>query len=189
VGVACLDRDIDFTDGPACARVARELELDVDGEGRLLSRGQVVDMDGLLGEEPGAAASRVGQLPEVRQVLVAAQQRIGAHWDLVTEGRDTTTVVFPKAEYKFYLTASLEERARRRHGQMGQTQCEESLKDEIVLRDRMDQERAASPLSLAEDACIVNTDGMSIAQVVEALYGRVQAAAAALDPSQEHAGE
>ncbi len=167
VGVTCLDQGIAFEDPEACARVAKALDLGVSEEGRLLSRGQVLDMDRLLGEEQGAAASKVAVLPEVRTVLVDAQRRVGERWDLVTEGRDTTTVVFPGAEYKFFLTASLEERARRRLGQMAPDSDLQELMADIQRRDRQDSERAASPLIQAQEAHVVDTDGLTIEQVLE----------------------
>lgn len=170
VGVTCLSLGVDMDDSVACSEVAEGLDLEVDGEGRLLSRGQVVDMDGLIGEEQGAAASRVAKLAPVRTVLVDAQRRIGQRWDLVTEGRDTTTVVFPGAEHKFFLTASLEERARRRSGQMGDAADLKRLAEEIGRRDRQDSEREASPLLQAEDAHVVDTDGLTIEQVVDQLH-------------------
>jgi cytidylate kinase len=173
VGVTCLAQGVDLDDSQACSRVAAGLDLEVDGQGRLLSRGQVVDMDGLIGEEQGAAASQVGQLAEVRAVLVDAQRRVGEKWDLVTEGRDTTTVVFPGAEYKFFLTASLEERAKRRHSQLESHKDLQGLMADIEKRDRNDSERKASPLSQAADAHAVNTDGLSIDQVVDRLFALI----------------
>ncbi|MCP5023281.1 MAG: (d)CMP kinase [bacterium] len=169
VGVTCLDQGITFEDPEACARVAKALDLGVSEEGRLLSRGQVLDMDRLLGEEQGAAASKVAVLPEVRTVLVDAQRRVGGRWDLVTEGRDTTTVVFPGAEYKFFLTASLEERARRRLGQLAPDSDLQELMADIQRRDRQDSERAASPLIQAQEAHVVDTDGLTIEQVLECM--------------------
>lgn len=167
VGVSCLDQGVSLEDPESCARVAKSLDLEVSEEGRLLSRGQVVDMDGLLGEEQGAAASKVAVLPGVRTVLVDAQRKVGERWDLVTEGRDTTTVVFPGAQYKFFLTASLEERARRRLGQMAPDSNLQELMADIQRRDRQDSERAASPLIQAQEAHVVDTDGLSIDQVLE----------------------
>ncbi|MEZ6004180.1 MAG: (d)CMP kinase [Planctomycetota bacterium] len=173
VGVAAHEAGIDLDDGPACARLAAELALDVDDEGRLLARGQVIDMDGLLGEEPGAWASRVALQPEVRTVLVTVQQAIGRRYDLVTEGRDTTTVVFPKADYKFFVTASLSERARRRLGQTGFHKNLEQTMAEVQRRDRQDREREVAPLTHAPDAIEVLTDGLHIDEVVEILWRQI----------------
>jgi len=178
VGIAVHERGVDFNDGPACAAVATGLELDVDGQGRLLSRGQVVDADGLLGEEQGAWASRVALLPEVRHVLVAAQRVIGEHWDIVTEGRDTATVVFPDAQFKFFITASLAERARRRLEQTGFHKNLESIMTDIQLRDRQDEGREIAPLQRAEDSVEILTDGLSIERVVALVVQAVSGASA-----------
>ena len=167
VGATAKGQGVDLADGPACAQVARNLDLEMDGSGRLLSRGQVVDMDGLLGEEQGSWASQVALLGEVRDVLVAAQRKIGERWDLVTEGRDTTTVVFPHAEHKFFVTASLAERAKRRMGQTGFHKDLEQTMLDVQQRDRQDQEREVAPLVKAEGAIEISTDGLSIDQVVD----------------------
>ncbi|MDF1836399.1 MAG: (d)CMP kinase [Planctomycetota bacterium] len=185
VGVTCLSQGVDLQDSAACSQIAQDLDLEVDRDGRLLSRGQVVDMDGLIGESQGAAASRVAKLPQVRTVLVKAQQRIGERWDLVTEGRDTTTVVFPRAEYKFFLTASLEERAKRRHGQVTSDLDLKRLAEEIERRDRQDSEREASPLSQAEDAHVIHTDGLTIEQVVDRLFAVIGPVSGAPDAFSE----
>ncbi len=174
VGAAAAERELALTDGPACAEVARSLDLDMDGAGRILARGQVVDMDALLGEEQGAWASSVALLPQVRDVLVAVQQAIGQRWDLVTEGRDTTTVVFPNAEHKFFVTASLAERARRRLGQTGFHKNLEQIMADVQQRDRQDKEREVAPLLHAPDAVEVLTDGLSIDQVVELVLNLIR---------------
>ncbi|HPF14341.1 MAG: (d)CMP kinase [Planctomycetes bacterium] len=174
VGVAAHDQGLSLDDGRACAELARSLDLDLDPEGRLLSRGQVLDMDGLLGEEPGAWASAVALLPDVRKVLVEVQQDIGRRFDLVTEGRDTTTVVFPHADHKFFVTASLSERARRRMGQTGFHKNHEALMTEIEQRDRQDRQREVAPLVHAPDAHEVLTDGMRIEEVVDWILKQIQ---------------
>ena len=174
VGVAVHEAGVSMDDEAACAQVAKSLDLDVDGQGRLLSRGRVVDADGLLGEGPGAWASRVARLPAVREVLVSVQQRIGERWDLVTEGRDTTTVVFPHADHKFFVTASLAERARRRLGQTGFHKNLEALMLDIEARDRQDEQREVAPLMRADDATEILTDGLTIQRVVELILGMVR---------------
>lgn len=174
VGVAVHEAGVSFDDEAACVAVAQSLDLDMDPEGRLLSRGRVVDADGLLGEGPGAWASKVALLPGVRTVLVAAQRRVGERWDLVTEGRDTTTVVFPDADFKFFVTASLAERARRRMAQTGFHKNLEALMIDIEKRDRQDEQREVAPLVRDPDAIEVLTDGLSIQRVVELILKVVQ---------------
>lgn len=122
--------------------------------------------------------SAVSALPSVRQFLVAQQQRYGRRGGLVAEGRDIGTCVFPDADVKIFLTASVAERARRRqidleqqgHGSIDLQELERS----IAERDRQDSTRAISPLRQAEDAIEVSTDGMTIEEVIDRIVGYCQ---------------
>ncbi len=114
-------------------------------------------------------ASTVSKIPEVREAMVALQRKMGEKGGVVLEGRDIGTVVFPDAECKFYLDASIEERAKRRHNQMkekGEEKNVESLSREIAKRDHQDSTRKTSPLKKAEDAVYVDTTDMPIEQVM-----------------------
>jgi cytidylate kinase len=118
--------------------------------------------------EVSNTASEVAEIPEVREALVEQQRRLlhdGRTW--VAEGRDIGTVVAPEAELKIYLTASPEERARRRAAELG-AGVEEVLADQAA-RDRRDSEREASPLKKADDAVEFDTSGLSIDEVVSRL--------------------
>lgn len=117
------------------------------------------------------AVSPVSAAPAVREALVAQQQRIGHAGDYVVEGRDIGTVVFPDAEVKVFLTASDEERARRRVAQnlergVGLTDFDEVLAD-IIRRDKYDSSRAASPLKPAEDAVHIDSTSFTMDEVVD----------------------
>ncbi len=119
------------------------------------------------------SVSSVSCVPGVREALVAQQQRIGAEGDYVVEGRDIGTVVFPGAELKVFLTASPEERARRRVGQnkrrgVGSTDFEEVLAD-IVKRDESDMNRSDSPLKPAADAVLVDSTASTIDSIVSTI--------------------
>lgn len=120
--------------------------------------------------EIGQFASKISVHSEVRKELVRQQQAIVASGGFVLEGRDTTTVVAPKADLKIFLTASIEERARRRWlegaGRGGDNTLQEVVVD-VVRRDFRDYSRDDSPLALAEDAVIIETFGMSPPDVVE----------------------
>lgn len=126
------------------------------------------------GEDPGDAltsdrinsrVSIVAKIPDVRQALVK-QQRASAHAsDIVMEGRDIGSVVFPDTPYKFYLDASEEVRAQRRAAQ--------GLGDEIAERDRMDANRKVSPLKVAEGATVIDTSDLSLDEVVETLLSHL----------------
>ncbi len=116
-----------------------------------------------------AAASAVSALPEVREKLVALQREIAQNQSLVMDGRDIGTHVLPHATLKIFLTASLEERAKRRHlelEQKGQIVDYDTVLEQIAQRDHNDSSRAASPLKQADDAILLDTTGLSIDQVV-----------------------
>jgi cytidylate kinase len=102
--------------------------------------------------------------------MVALQRRLASRRRVVMAGRDIGTVVLPNADLKVYLDASLEERARRRQEQLatlGRTSCQNDVGEEILRRDAIDSGREASPLRAAEDAIVINTDGLNQEQVVE----------------------
>lgn len=114
--------------------------------------------------------SWVSALPEIREELVAQQQRIAAQGGIIMDGRDIGTVVLPDAELKIFLIASVEERAERRFKEnleKGITTDFETLKDEIAARDYKDSHRKVSPLKAAEDAITFDTTGISIEGVVD----------------------
>lgn len=121
-------------------------------------------------EKMGNAASKVGALPAVRTALLSRQRSFREPPGLVADGRDMGTVVFPDAELKIFLVASPEERAERRFKQLMEKGINVNLSDlveELRERDKRDQERAVAPLKPAVDAIIVETDHLSIEQVVE----------------------
>src|SRR5262249_40961577 len=114
-------------------------------------------------------ASRVSALPEVRAALLGIQRRLGAKGGVVVEGRDIGTVVFPDAGAKFFLTASDDERARRRAAELsarGQPVDLERTKREMRERDQRDSTRSVAPLRPAPDAIHINSDGLTPEEVV-----------------------
>ena len=123
------------------------------------------------------AVSHVASLAGVRAVMVERQRLLGAGLDLVAEGRDIGTVVFPDAELKIFLTASAEERARRRHLEMsgrGETIDQSEVLTRINTRDAADTERETSPLVMAADAVELDTTGLEIDEVVERIARLVE---------------
>jgi cytidylate kinase len=125
--------------------------------------------------EVSEAASRVAADPQVRAALVEQQRRLIAQADWVAEGRDIGTVVAPDAEVKVFLTASAEERARRRAEQIGADYAT-VLKDQLI-RDQRDMQRADSPLRPADDAVEVDTTGLAIDEVVAKIVDLAKAVA------------
>ncbi len=116
------------------------------------------------------AVSSVARLPRVRIAMVAQQRHLSEGEDIVVEGRDIGTVVFPDAEVKVYLTATPEERARRRALQQAQNGLEvdaQEVHDSIMRRDEADSSRPVAPLAAADDAVILDTTGLSVEQVIE----------------------
>lgn len=129
--------------------------------------------------EVDANVSAVSAVPAVRAVLVGQQRRFAEANDIVAEGRDIGTVVFPKAEVKIFLTATAEERARRRQidlANQGHDVEQGEVQARLERRDAYDSTRESSPLEAAPDAELLDTTGLSIEQVVDAIVERVEAA-------------
>ncbi|MCH4158156.1 MAG: (d)CMP kinase [Acidaminococcaceae bacterium] len=123
------------------------------------------------------AVSRVAALGAVREAMVAQQRRMGQEGNVVLDGRDIGTVVFPQAGCKVFLTASVDERARRRYEELkakGQTVDLEQIKHDIAVRDKKDSERELAPLKQAEDAVLVDTSALTIDQVVATILKLVR---------------
>ena len=121
--------------------------------------------------------SRVAAIGAVREAMVEQQRRMGEIGGVLMDGRDIGTVVFPHAQLKIFLTASVEERARRRYKEMvekGQQVELAQLQEDIAARDKQDSERAISPLRQAGDALLLDTSDMSIAQVTDKILQLVQ---------------
>lgn len=128
-------------------------------------------------EKIGNAASIIAALPAVRAALLSRQRAFRESPGLVADGRDMGTVVFPDAELKIFLTASSEERARRRFNQLKDQGINVNLNDlikELRERDRRDQERTVAPLKPAQDAIRIDTDFLSIEQVVERIVSEIK---------------
>jgi cytidylate kinase len=173
VAMAGAARGLADDDAAGHAAVASALdarfETDADGEERVLLDGRDVTLD-LRTESAGAAASRVAAMPPVRLALLGRQRAFAQPPGLVADGRDMGTVVFSGAPLKVYLTASAEERARRRHKQLkdkGLTANLADLSQEIQDRDRRDSNRPVAPLRPAPDAFILDSTGVAVESVVD----------------------
>ncbi len=177
LALAAVRRGIDLDDTARLAELAARLDVrfGVDAAGE-----QLVWLDGapvggeLRTEEAGRGASTVAALQPVRDALLALQRSFRRRPGLVADGRDMGTHVFPEAELKVYLTASAEERARRRHKQLKDKGIDVSLaalSRDIEDRDRRDSERSVAPLRPAEDARILDSSNQSIDAVTETVLG------------------
>jgi CMP/dCMP kinase len=173
VALAARRAGVGLDDGAALSELAEHMQIrfgaDPEGQEIVWLAGQVVTRE-IRTESAGADASKVAALPAVRGALLARQRAFARPPGLVADGRDMGTVVFPGALVKIFLTASLEERARRRHNQLkekGVAATLAALSLEIAERDRRDISRSASPLVASADAIVLDTTGMSVNAVVE----------------------
>jgi cytidylate kinase len=167
------ERGIDPGDADAVTKLAESVDLRVDGD-RVWADG--VEMtEGIYDTDFADALPRISAIPGVREALVAQQRRLGQN-GVVMAGRDIGTVVFPNADYKFFLTASLDEKVRRRAAQYerrGEHVDPEVMRREVEERDRVDTQRAVAPLRPAPDAIVIDTDNLDVDQVVDLIVRQV----------------
>lgn len=169
------ERGIDPHDAEAMTRLAQSTKLRVDDE-RVWADGTELTA-GIYDTDFADALPIVSATPGVRKALVE-QQRIAGTSGVVMAGRDIGTVVFPNADHKFFLVASLDEKVRRRAAQYerrGERIDEEAMRKEVELRDRIDSERPIAPLRPAPDAVVIDTDHLDVDQVVERIVQAVHA--------------
>lgn len=175
VAIAVREAGIDPDDEVAVDQLLKRVHLEfAPGSARLNSRELSHD---IRTPEVTALSSRLAALPAVREFLVARQQIIGQNFDLVTEGRDQGTVVFPKAECKFFLIADRIERAIRRHKDLISHGVEVELNDVVQAqdeRDRRDAERRTGPMKPAPDAITIDSTGRSPEDVISEMEARVR---------------
>ena len=175
VTLAALERGVDITDGSTLGELARSLNLQLDAAGEPTGQSQSrVQMDGRDVSEDirtvsvTDAVSAVSAHPQVRQAMTAIQRSLADGRDAVLEGRDIGTVVFPQAETKVFLTASVTERAKRRRGQLvqqGINLAPDEVERDIERRDALTR-RARSALLKAQDAWEIDTTALTIDEVV-----------------------
>ncbi|MCL6438145.1 MAG: (d)CMP kinase [Rubrobacteraceae bacterium] len=172
VALVAIEDGVDPADEEGLVRIARRLEL---GPGGVRYDGRWISGEELHAPEVSGVASKVSAHPRVREVLLPVQRRAAEEarraGGAVVEGRDIGTVVLPEADLKIFLSASTEERARRRALQSGREADLDEVREAIMLRDRQDTERESAPLRPAPDAVIVDTTGMGFEEVVEKVMG------------------
>jgi len=173
VTLQAIRNGIDKNDEARLIKIAEMCKIDFEDNGaKTLLDGVDVSAEIRL-PEVDKVISYIVKIPGVRRALVVQQQRIGADGGIVTEGRDVTTVVFPNADVKIYLNASVEERARRRYAEMEEREEDisfEEVKADIRRRDKIDSTREDSPLKIAEDAIVLDTTNLSIEEVVQEIW-------------------
>jgi cytidylate kinase len=180
IGLAALRREVSLHDPRELAFVAKHSRVEFDWSknppGVLLNGEPVGHL--LRGTDATQAAKFVAQVPAIRAKLVDEQRSIGQeHGNLVTEGRDQGSVVFPDAAFKFYLTATPDERARRRARELrarGEIVDEKAILREIIDRDEKDRSRSVGPLTIPQNAQVVETTNLSMEQVIDLIVTKVQ---------------
>jgi cytidylate kinase len=180
--LAAATRGLDPADEPGHAALAAQLDVAFEvngaGEERVLLDSHDVTRD-LRAETTGNMASVVAAMPSVRSALLGRQRAFAVPPGLVADGRDMGTVVFPAAGLKIFLTASAEERARRRYNQLkekGLTANLAGLSQEILERDRRDSARSVAPLRPAADAVVIDSTGITVDDVVDRILVLVREA-------------
>jgi len=163
-----LNCGIDIQDEKAIEKILSETKIDIEGTHIFLDDRQVTDE--IRRPEVDQFVSHVAKIPIIRKRLAEIQRKIAENKNVVMDGRDIATAVLPNATYKFFLTASIEERAERRYLELKKKGFEvtlEKIQEEIKNRDKIDMEREIAPLRKAEDAILIDTTGKTIEEVVD----------------------
>jgi cytidylate kinase len=176
VALAALRRGIDPDDAERLAKLARQIRIAIGPATVRDGRAYSVLLDGadvtwaIRDANVDRIVSQVARIPPVRDAMVEQQREMASRGRIVMVGRDIGTVVLPDAERKVFLTASAAERARRREEELaarGEKRTRPELLAEILRRDELDSKRAVAPLRAAEDAIVVETDGLSVREALE----------------------
>lgn len=161
--------------------VLNKIEIDIaydDGVQKIYLCGKDVS-ERIRMADASVGASNIAVIPSVRLKLVELQRKLAAGKNVIMDGRDIGTYVLPDAEVKIYLTASVEERAKRRYDEMREKGTEadfDKIKDDIAYRDKNDSEREFAPLRQAEDAVLVDSSDMTIDEVTERIIALIKEA-------------
>lgn len=176
VALLAIRKGIAPQDAQGLNELIRTVQLEVDDEGRIKVNGQDLTEE-LRDEKIGMMASLISQKREVREALWVIQRKIGERGGIVAEGRDTGTMVFPQADVKFYLDASLEERARRRFLDLlnrGKTVRFEEVLEDVKRRDHQDANRNLAPLRVPKGAFYIDSTDLSVNEVLDLMLEKVR---------------
>lgn len=164
-----LDQGIDVSDRDSILRLLSETKFSCgerDGVGTVAVNGAELDSETISATGVNENVSAIAAIPEVRERLVAEQRAYASRANVVMEGRDIGSIVFPETPHKFYIDASPEVRERRRR--------EQGIEDRIAERDRVDSSRKTAPLVVADDATVIDSSTMGIEEVVAAVLDRFE---------------
>ena len=184
VALAAKRRGIDPDDAEPLATLAREVRILIGPPTKRDGRAYTVLLDGddvtwaIREADIDRIVSQVARIPAVRETMVEQQRTLAQRGRLVMVGRDIGTVVLPDADRKIYLTASAAERAKRREEELrarGQVRPRQELLQEILRRDELDSQRAIAPMKAADDAIVIQTDGLSVGQALDKVLAIITA--------------
>ncbi|PKN20947.1 MAG: cytidylate kinase [Deltaproteobacteria bacterium HGW-Deltaproteobacteria-6] len=175
-----LKNKMDVNDPDELSKLCSSTQValkNLEGKITVLVDGEDVG-DKIRTEEVGLAASIISAFPVVREKLLSLQREAGARGGIVAEGRDMGSVVFPDAEFKFFLDAKIEERIRRRHEELVQKNDKadrDAISRDMQARDHQDSQRKIAPLTALPGSIIIDSTHLDVAQVVEMILKRVSA--------------
>lgn len=171
----CLTEGVDVKNEVAIIEVAKRTDIDFRDNNIYLDS-KVVNEE-IRTREVSANVSDVAKIKEVRYLMVDVQREIGTRNDVILDGRDIGSYVFPNADYKFFLVATPEERGRRRYKELCEKGFEGTLEEiikDIEKRDEIDSNREFAPLKKADDAIEIDTTGLGIDEVVETVVSKIK---------------
>lgn len=171
----CLSEGVDVKNEAAVIEVAKRTDIDFRDNNIYLDS-KVVNEE-IRTREVSANVSDVAKIKEVRYLMVDVQREIGTRNDVILDGRDIGSYVFPNADYKFFLVATPEERGRRRYKELCENGFEGTLEEiikDIEKRDEIDSNREFAPLKKADDAIEIDTTGLGIDEVVETVVSKIK---------------
>jgi cytidylate kinase len=174
IALAIHNKKLEFNQEKKIVELLKEIEISFEFDRTFLD-GKDVSSE-IREESISKLASKIAQNQELRKSLLSFQRSFAKKPGLVAEGRDMTTVVFPGADLKIYLDASVEERSKRRHKQLilkGNNVNIANLVTEIALRDKQDKERVHSPLVIDDEAHIINNDGLSVEETINKILALI----------------
>ena len=172
VSYAAIGRGLGIDDREDLVTCARSLVLAYDADGTVVMDG-IRRTEELRSAPVEAIVAQVSAIPAIRALVDAVVRATAEGRDVVVEGRDMTTVVFPDADLKFFIDASVEERARRRFEQNSSNQSYMEILDNIRMRDEIDRNKAVGALKIARDALYLDTSGLTIEQVYETVNSKI----------------
>ncbi|MGM0499152.1 MAG: (d)CMP kinase [Bacillota bacterium] len=176
VTLAAIRDNLNFDDKKNLIKLANKINITFDENGEIYLNNKNVS-EAIRSSEVNTHVSKIAAVKGVREVLVKKQQQLAQQNKVVMDGRDITTVVLPEAEHKFFLTASLAERAKRRYQEVKSKNKDadlEEIKKSIARRDKLDSEREHSPLKKAEDAVLIDTTELSIDEVLKKMISLIK---------------